>query len=507
MQSRFFHRLKRNAVLVWVLSTSMAPRVVAQAVPSATPTAPTNGPIDSALALPPLRALAMPPAVPQTGALLRRDGTAASIPTTATFALADVRLYREQFRWVFPMSGERYPADSIQHAVGQRASAWLDRLRRLTMLDPPAVSGWQLVSFAEAAARAGEDTLARRLFETRLAQLAPSAAERAYVLLEAVRTFADTARDSTQLARTVPWAEQYASALHAMPAGGYATENDSTSVLYGQLIAEHALLLAYDALHQPRQLLQHVDRLFAVAQPIAAPERGSAIADHFPYLIIYRALFIMPDSEARWQAMDTRIVAAHLPSANTIVQMMALIGRPAPPVPVHVIARTADSLYHATPIDVSLVNGRIHVLGFGRYDNLVPYVLQRVQRHFPTDVDVTFVTHSQGYVGVDLFSPPDEAAWLASYLTVDRHVTLPVAIWAPAKVAVNGGMIPPPWPEDDTYHANGLSYSAMCVLVDNQGIVRGYYDLRSRKEEAALERDITRCLAHPAMGATPVIVP
>lgn len=494
-------------MLVCVLSMSMALRAVAQVVPPTAPAALAHGSIDSALVLPPLRALAMPPAVPQTGALLRRDGTVVSIPITAAFALADVRLYREQFRWVFPMSGEPYPADSIQHAVGQRASAWLDRLRRVTTLDPSAVSGWQLVSFAEAAARAGEDTLARRLFETRLTQLAPSAAERAYVLLEAVRTFADTARDSAQLARTVPWAERYTRALHAMPVGGYATENDSTSVLYGQIIAEHTLLLAYDALHQPRQLLQHVDRLFVAAQPIAATERGQAIADHFPYLIVYRALFTLPDSEARWQAMDTRIVAAHLPGANAIVQMMALIGRPAPPIPVHLITRTADSLYHATPIDVSLVAGRMHVLGFGRYDSLVPYVLQRIQRHFPTGVDVTFVTHSQGYVGVDLVSPMDEAAWLASYFLTDRHVTLPIAIWAPAKIAVNGGMLPPPWPENDTYHANGLSYGALCVLVDNQGTIRGYYELRSRKEEAALERDITRLLAHPAMGAAPVIVP
>jgi len=447
---------------------------------------------DPALRMPHMRELTVVPAVSTTGTLSRADGGRAAMPVTPALGDVDLEWYRDQFRWRFPLSGDAYPSDSIARLLAGHARAWRDRFSGDAPSGPGATT-WQLVPLAKVAARAGDDSLARRLIETRLAQLQKSPAEQSYVLIEAIETFADTALDATRLARTVPWAESYTARLHALPASGYRMTNDSASVLYRQVRAEHALVLAYDVLGVPDQVLAHVHRLFAVAVPISVRERGGALSDDFPILQVYRAIWASPDAKRQQKGMDSLIVATGMDGAESAVRWMDMYHTRAPVIQYHRWLNTADTSYSTSPRRLDLADGTIRVLAFGRYDSLLPYALARVARQFPTGVQAVFVTHTRGAIGLDLASPQDETAWMQDFFARRRHITtVPIAVWAPGKVPTKvppgEGMLPPPSPVDEAYQAGMLF--RICVLVDGSGRVAGWYDVASRKGEAALVHDI-----------------
>jgi len=458
---------------------------------------------DSLLRMPLQRPLAIPPTVEITGVLTQRDGAPATLPLSATLATADLDLYAAQFGSRFPRSQAVYPIDSIVRVQHERAQGWRDRLRALRAQAPAATAGWQLVYFAQTAARAGDDTLAKELFDTRLAQLRQAFAEQSYVLLCAVEAFADTSRDSAAIARTLPWAQTYATRLHALPASGYRTPNDSTSVLYRHIAAEHVLILAYDTQNAFRDVLTHAERLFAVAAPIAQRERGDAIERQFPFYVVYRAAGRQPDAAALIQAWNARIMAAELQMGRAIVAWMGMLGHPAFPIVYHRALNTGDSVYHDPPRTVALDNGHAHVIGFGRYDSLLPYVLARIQRQAPAGADVLFVMYNEGYRGIDLLDPREEAAWLERAYAQVRRVTIPIALWAPPKVPEGMGMLPPRSPVFEQYFAIGLP--SICLVVDGHGIIRGWYDVSSRRQEAALVHDLA--LLGDSAAARVTVVP
>jgi len=458
-----------------------------------------------ALGLPPQRALAIPPPVAQFGVISRVDGTTETLPVTPSLATADLTMYARQLASIFPTSGLRYPEDSVTSVQVTRAAAWVNRFDADSAYRTASRMGWQAVPLAEAAAHANNDTVAQRLFETRLAELAHAPAEQSYVLLEAIRTFADSTMDSARLVHTVGLAERYATRLHALPVGGYQHPNDSTSVLYRHIDAEASLIAAYDILGVPDRILAHTDRLLTMIARVGFRERPSLLLDRVPYATVYMAILQQPNASTRLAAFNAKLTTMGHPGVGFMADMISLIGKPAPPILVNAVFNTRDSVFQETPWPLSLRDGQVHVLVFDWFDRFAPihvteFLAEQIHRQFPAGVVATYVTRTRGYIGYSLAEPAEEVAWLRTYYQAVRPLSVPIAVWAPQKVSVWPGMRPPPSPSDSVYHIEARVTLGQCVVIDSQGIVRAFYSVRSHAREAALMRYLETLLArnsHP----------
>ena len=477
------------------------------------------------------RALNVMPPVPAAGAVRREDGTGATVPLTATFAVVDLRDYEARLLSLYPPSSDVYPTDSLASARVARARAWIERLRAAaaspTAMERAGISGWQSIAFAQVAARAGYDTLARQLIDARLATFESSSAERSYVLVEAVAVFADQTQDSARLTRNLPLAERYANQLHAMPVGGYHTMHDSLVVLSRQLDAEALFRDAYATLGAGSQVLLHARRALALLSRIGVNRRDDVLDD------IYRrtafALAGLPDGGVFVDSLGILARAAvrspnmtwpsRMPDAERMARMqrsvrvveeeiadiqskLASIHMLAPPIPAHAWLNTVDAHYRAIPHVRGLSDGIVRVLLFCGLDCTQAWpVLDRIQRMETSPgvprVQGILVTTTHGAVGPDLAEPAAEVAWLQSYYVLKRHFTMPIAIWAgskgPAELPEGTvGMRPATSPLDTSTYQRGW---ASFAIIDSHGNIRAWLDVNTRPQEALLRRRLASILA------------
>lgn len=489
--------------------------------------------------LPDIRALGAPPPVPQVGLEVRVNGGTAMVPVTAALGLVDAQLLQWQLESVFPVSQMYYPLDSLAQVHQQRAAAWAHRLNAVPSTEQPhAVLGWQRVPLAELMARASNDTAARRLFDTRIAELRGNPVQQSYALFEVIATLADPTQDSARLARNVAVAESYLQTLQAVPRRGYATRHDSISVLERQWDAEDTLVVAYDALGDSARMLAHARRAITYATSFDLDQCGVRLSSS--YLRVVRALMSTQVGRAQIAAFATSLLAVaqrmstELPATATdeqrqrarqlesderrlieeIASWLGLLNTQAPAISAQAWFNTADSTYDPTPRTRSWADGRVHVLMFGYFfDDTKLSVLDRIQRHFPTGVEATFVTTTSGYAGPDLLGPSDEVHWLSRYLLGLRHLTMPIAVWAGKKARtgfVPEGhyvvMRPIPTPNETPFQAGMLGSLGKvgAILIDRQGIIRFFQDASTRRREAALYRRIQSMLDETAPTSDPV---
>jgi len=330
-------------------------------------------------------------------------------------------------------------------------------------------------------------------------------------LLSATALFADAQQDSARLARNMPVAKAYAAQVDAIPTTGYVTRDDSTNVLYAQFDAAVALAAAANAAQDAPQLLRYTDRMLVLINQMSWFERKHAVGA-IPYLDVAIAMVAQPNGRARLDTLDARLLALTadrptdlLPAspayrANLIANWRrdlrhifdtyAQLGRPAFPVTAHAWINTSDSAYAPTPRTRTLTDGLVRVIAFDQPDSQLLPLLDRVQRQFPRGVEVLLVTETNGYIGPDIVTPPDEVTWWARYYHERRHAAIPIALWAGPKVpGLYGSLCPAPSVNDRTKYGNGL------VLVDGKGIVRLYQPTYTREEEARLVRRVRALLA------------
>jgi len=169
-------------------------------------------------ALPTSRPLRMSRPVSEVILATKVDGGISMLPVTSMIGSVDQRSAAGVFESIFPESQPYYPLDSIKDVARTRAEAWVNRLNRLSGEERAyAIGTWKSVPLAQLAVRASNDSMARRIFETRIAALASAPAEKSYVLFTAVATLADPSQDSARLVRNVALAEEYLKRLHAVP--------------------------------------------------------------------------------------------------------------------------------------------------------------------------------------------------------------------------------------------------------------------------------------------------
>lgn len=477
-------------------------------------------------ALPAPRRLGAAPIVPEVGRVFRADGTPATVPITPALALRDLLLYEEELLSLYPLSGITYPSDSLVQVQLTRAAAWVTRLRREQATADAATDGWQLVPFAKVAARAGDDTLARRLFDSRVAALAARPAERAYTLAEAIATFADPSQDQVRLRHNLVLAETYAAQLRSLRPLESPSPNDSAAILYRQFRAEDTLVVAYAILSTLEAVSAHAERALAIAPCFGPEERTEELL--LVYGHVAMALAEQPHGLARIDTLGTRIIGLARPKpedrwgASLSPQDRISFGReieqnardrvaavvamhtfvinksPAPPIAAHAWLNTSDSAYQATPVTRAFADGVLRVLLFGHAEDgdRLP-VLERIHHWFPRAVEGVLVTSTGGSVGPDLVAPAEETAWLAAYYIGARNFTMPIAVWAGSKAPVTMpegkiGMQPLRPPADTSAYRHR---AANFVVVDGQGNVRLSQDVTTRVQEAALRRRLEALLA------------
>jgi hypothetical protein len=476
------------------------------------------------------------PAVPDAGRFMTRDGVGAALSGVSFEALADLRMYAMQFESMFPVSSAYYPVDSLHKLQRDRAATWVARLRDGVRTGTPG-TGRSLLSFADVALRAGDDTLARRLIDTRLAELAdgrPVAAgerslivERALTLATAVMLFADPAPNEEpepmRLARTLPLARAYDAQLDALPVRGYSTRSDSTAVLYRQFDAAAALLAAEVNRPVPADALiqAEVDHVVHFLPRFGMNERLDTFLRGVQYRATAMALVDLPNGEARLAALNTRLRSLVIPRENDLdphisprmrvairddidrdlrarFAVIEQLRHPAPAILAHAWLHTADSVYQPTPRSHNLADGVVRVVSVEGYNADVVPILQRIHTQFatraPGRVQSLLVTTAQGHAGPDVVGPETEVSWLARFFADKRQATFPVAVWAGTSTPAEFGMrtLAPSTISDD-YGLNYLDGAA--IVIDGHGLIRAYLRAQTRADEARIVARITALLA------------
>jgi len=376
--------------------------------------------------------------------------------------------------------------------MAARASAWLQRLQATRAFDR---DGREHVSLAQIAFRAGQDTLARTILDTRLSTLGMKTEERSFTLAFAVALFADSTQDTARLVRNFPVALSYTQRLLALPSAGYRTRSDSTNVRERQIHAMTTLLSAALASRRPEFFLAQLrEFLVQAARPRFRHGSQSDLVRQFPYIDIAMALMTVPSGQAMIDTLNTRLAALGYTQLSQDRVALSFIGTPAPPVLAHAWLNTPDSIYAPTPRTHPFDDGIIRVVAFGDAESDMLPALNRVHQRFAHDgtgnVQVVFVTESQGHVGSALVTPAEEVAWLKTLYATRWRATMPIALWAGEKVAHPFGWHQPiPSPVPATYPLGPPQ--GVCIIVDGHGIVRAFQALHSRAEEAALIELVT----------------
>lgn len=475
-------------------------------------------PVSLGAVLPSTHTLGAPPAVSDVGQLLGADDTRRTVPATPALALADITMYDDDLMSLFPSSVLSYPADSLRALRAHRAVTWIDRLAR----DTSVMRGRQAITMAQVAVRATYDTMACRLIDHRLAELAPGRSvapgersvivERSLTLGAAVAMLTDSAIDSARRASTLAMARRYAAQLAAIPRTGWSTRSDSTIILYRQLDAATTLLRA--AVAPPAvvvsiaDVLALSDRLLSLVPTLGLAERPIALSD-YPYDDVAAILTVQPGGRTQLDSLDAQLLRlaaprdVELPAGLSETQRadrrrssqarmrdrlasFALIGRPAPPIRAHAWLNTSDSLYTPDPRAQTWHDGVTHVVLFGDRELESLALLESVHRAAVDGVRVLFVTTTEGHIGPDLATPAEEVEWLRGYYRTVRDVSVPIALWAGARVpGPLGTHVVERSPADADYHVMALPVGT-CVLIGGDGIVLAYAPLRTRADAVAL---------------------
>jgi len=434
------------------------------------------------------------------------------MPVTATLAVSDLELYDYQLGTLFPPSADEYPTDSVRALKRARAAQWVERLLATHGMG---VDGRQLIDFALVALRAGNDTLARRLIEARLRAVPasrPSRVQRSEALGSAIMTLTSPVQDSMSLGRNVPIARTYARELWEISETEYATRSDSTEILHHKLQATLALMDPALSLHASEDALLCVARSMAFIARLGFEERIEAV-QRYPYRDVAMFLLQQSHGRARLDSLEGAMVqlvqsraddpgppGARVGRSAEIVQQLrdrfawfALVGTAAPGIAAHAWINTVDSAYEPAPRTHSFTDGIVRVVVFSDNDSRVLVNLQRLHRRLASGTQVLLVTEIDGFVGPDLKSPPEEVAWLANYYHAKRHLTVPIAVWAGAKVPSDYGWpVPTPSPVRTAYHTNWMY--GIAVLIDGAGIIREYMDLASRDDESYVAKRVQSLL-------------
>jgi thiol-disulfide isomerase/thioredoxin len=365
--------------------------------------------------------------------------------------------------------------DFVGPAVGEQTRKWIESLQTAP------VKGLELDPMGKLYVAVGKDSIAKRQFAERLGTKGLSASNKAYTLVVATRAFAhpdDAARIQT--------AVRYMAELDALPV-------DAMWKFLGRM----ALGQAYYVTGHGPEVVTQLSKAIALVTEIPFEERQDVFMNN-PLPMLADVLSGMPGGRARIDSIGASMLplAAASPEqiardsgyfwtsrfytymAKSAVQLTAHLGQPAP-------AITANHWYNVSaPVTESkeapgartqtLADGKIRLLEYGEYNchpcRMALPGMERIHKAYPTNVEVWYVTQTDGFWGTTEYSPDEEAQHLAHYYVDRKHYDFAIALWAGEKVKTQeNGALPRDNPSATAFP---IDATPTFVVVDGKGIVR-----------------------------------
>jgi thiol-disulfide isomerase/thioredoxin len=164
--------------------------------------------------------------------------------------------------------------------------------------------------------------------------------------------------------------------------------------------------------------------------------------------------------------------------AKSAVQLTGHLGQPAPPITANhwynVSAPATESKEAPGARTETLADGKIRLLEYGEYNchpcRMALPGMERIHKAYPTNVEVWYVTQTDGFWGTTDYSPDEEAQHLEHYYVDRKHYDFPIALWAGDKVKTqDNGALPRDNPSATAFP---IDATPTFVVVDGKGIVR-----------------------------------
>ena len=384
--------------------------------------------------------------------------------------------------------------DSIEPAIKDKTHAWI------TQLQAAPAKGIQLDPTGELYVADGQDALAKQQFAERLATKGLSTDDRAYTLLLAARVFAHPENPER-----IKAALGYMAQLDAMPVSVVAFK------FKGRVALGEAYYVTGDGPAVATQLTKALAMTpqipFARRKPIFVNSPITMLADvlsgdpsgHARIDSIGKALLpyatatpeqVAQDSTYFWYShffteefKGTLELTAHLGQQAPVITAMHWYNTDAPNV-----VSTAAPGAHAK----NLGDGVIRLMEFGEYScypcRMALPGMERIRKASPSNVQVWYVTQTEGAWGATAYAPDDEAQHLQHYYVERKHYGMPIALWSgPKDSTADYGYVPR---ENPSAKAYPIQATPTFIVVDGKGIVRHISIGYSRDVEKLLTSDL-----------------
>jgi hypothetical protein len=437
----------------------------------------------------------------------------AAAGSTAAERYTELGMVNKYLRECVPDTVLRVPIDSLRRIARARLDEWIAELDRIPQ------GGLQRDPMGALYAMADRDADAAAQFDARLAMPDLTVADRTHTLLLAVNVFADPGNPA-RMARAL----RYLARLDSLPSDAAAA----------QFQGHIAMTWAYRGRNDVARALNEAMTAYRIVPAIPFFERGPAFNDQLFRMVVDllvaqsaitrvdslgKALlqYAVPTPEAvaddAWTAKQEG--ASYAKNVRQVLQQLAMIGRPAPPIVANYWFNTNPPVHAATPefamaMDggtsrtLTLNDGTIRLLEFG--DKGCPHCVEslpglgRLKAKLPPRVELWYITETTGAWGPDLVDANVEVQQLRRFYVDFKDVSTPIALWAGVKQPnEDGGAVPAPNANIASYKVQG---SPRYVIVDGRGIVRFVISGYSRGLERKLLETLEALSAEAASPAT-----
>ncbi len=416
------------------------------------------------------------------------------LPTTAAEYDWGHNLYASSVLTPVSGYGALVRPDSVEPAIRDRTHAWIEQLQAAP------VKGLQLDPMGELYVADGQDAMAKQQFADRLATKGLSLDDRGYTLLLATKVFAhpeNAERIQTALGYMVQLDAFPAAAImwkfHARAALGeaYYVTGDGPAV---RVQLTKALAMTPDIPFEHRKPVFLESPITMLADVLSGVPGGAARIDSLGKVLLPlatpTAAQVASDSEYFWlgqywtrEFKGTLQLTAHLGQAAPAITAMHWYNTDAP---------TAVSTAAPGAQAKTLGDGVIRLMEFGEYScypcRMALPGMERIRTAAPSNVQVWYVTQTEGSWGATVYSPNDESQHLEHYYVERKHYGMPIALWAgPKDTTQDFGALPRDNPSAEAYP---IQATPTFVVTDGKGIVRHISIGYSRQVETLLSSDI-----------------
>lgn len=380
--------------------------------------------------------------------------------------------------------------DSVRHVADSLAGHWTTELRTKPM------RWYQEVPMLNLIGRTGDLAAVQHSVTTLLEKPGLTDEQRVWILTTAISALMGSRGDTSVTAETVQLARRYEAQLATLPAAIASSQRIDALCNFmfwewwhshlAQAIADgweaHSIWAKEPTFQMRKASFEGTISHSYFAALLAGQPNGRAGIDSVVRML-KRGLVLSP-AEAAQDPTLKPLEAEVQGNLEGFVATLEMYGKPAPPIiathwfaqptpttlaPPELAGKTGSAAHMRT-----LNDGKIHIIEYGfmgcSYGPVAARQIQHDWASFPPNVDIQYYLQSGGAWGGELVDPDVEAPHLYRHYADVERMTIPITIWAGAKMPTpDGGMLPEPSPTIAAYKFGGCP---TWVVVDGHGLVR-----------------------------------